>query len=367
MVWLVRSLPSGVAKSQTIIPKEQSFPYVLRRGPLADLAFWLLYGMFWHLVFSPETLVWPNLIISGILTFWQATATYLHHYYLLRPRTNGLISLPLYVLGVMLLITVCSVLSGLEIYAFFAAVLGEKSTGVFVQGFWNYWSGAILGGMTMAVALTGAIYLFGRRREQEKRERELEHDRTQTELAFLRGQLNPHFLFNALNSIYVLIPRSPDKAQEALSGFSDLLRYQLYRSEEALVPLAEELDQLQQFIDLSRLRLEEDFVFALETPAGLKEQQVPPMLLLPLLENAVKYGPAQGGRIVGTCKADAGRLKFTLTNRIGQQVLQTDPMASGIGLTNIRRRLALLFPGNHQLETSKQQEHFTVNLEIPLA
>ncbi|MFK8163629.1 MAG: sensor histidine kinase [Lewinella sp.] len=354
-------------KSITINTGTPAFPYVLRRGPWADLAFWCLYGVFWHVIFSPEIFAGPNLIISGILTFWQAAATYTHHYFLLRPRTNGLVSLPLYALGVMILIGACSALSGLTVYTFFVTSLGEESTGEFVMRFWNYWLGSILGGMTMAVALTGAIFLFGRRRDQEKREREMEHARTQTELAFLRGQLNPHFLFNALNSIYVLIPRSPHKAQEALSGFSDLLRYQLYRSEEALVPLAEELDQLQQFIDLSRLRLEEDFVFALEKPVGLKQQRIPPMLLLPLLENAVKYSPAQGGKIVGSYKAAAGRLKFTLTNRVGRAVLQTDPMASGIGLANIRRRLALLFPGDHLLETIEQPEYFTVNLEIPLA
>jgi hypothetical protein len=332
-----------------------------------DLAFWCLYGVFWHVVFSPEIFAGPNLIISGILTFWQAAATYTHHYYLLRRRTNGLVSLPLYALGVMVLIGTCSALSGLSMYTFFITSLGEESTGDFVLRFWNYWLGSILGGMTMAVALTGAIFLFSRRRDQEKREREMEHARTQTELAFLRGQLNPHFLFNALNSIYVLIPRSPDKAQKALSGFSDLLRYQLYRSEDAWVPLAEELAQLQQFTELSQLRLEEDFVFALEIPVGLKEEQIPPMLLLPLLENAVKYSPAQGGKITGICRLETGRLRFTLTNKIGPQVLPSDPLASGIGLANIRRRLELLFPGDHLLETTEQQQHFTVNLEIPLA
>lgn len=308
----------------------------------------------------------PNLIISGILTFWQATATYTHHRFLLRPRTKALISLPLYALGVMFLVALASALSGLSIYTFFVTVLGEESTQEFLNSFWNYWSGALFGGMTMAVAMTGAIFLFGRRREQDKRERELEHARTQAELAFLRGQLNPHFLFNALNSIYVLIPRSPDKAQEALSGFSDLLRYQLYRSEEALVPVTEELEQLQQFTDLSQLRLEEDFMFDLRIPDDLNEEQIPPMLLLPLLENAVKYSPTVGGEVVGYCEAKDGRLHFILTNKIGPQVLPADPLASGIGLTNIRRRLELLFPGDHLLDTIEVSEHFTVHLQIPL-
>ncbi len=343
----------------------QPFPFIFRRGPWIDLIFWVVYGLFWHVIFSPETFAPSNLTISAILTSWQAVATYAHHRFLLEPRANDKLSILPYILAVVLLVGVCSALSGSSLYAFFVTVLTPDATVEFLGEFWDYWVGSILGGMTMAVATTGAIYLFGRRRDLEKREREREFAHTQTELAYLRGQLNPHFLFNALNSIYVLIPRDPDMAQEALGGFSDLLRYQLYRSEQDLVPLSEELDQLQQFAELSRLRLEEDFSFELHLPTYYGSPAIPPMLLLPLLENAFKYCPKLGGRISGEAKVADGRLFFSLLNNVSEKVIASE--ASGIGLNNIRRRLEILFPGNYRLETEERGGQYSVHLEIPTA
>jgi len=324
------------------------------------------YGLVWHVVFAPEPLTAPNLFISFILTGWQAVATYAHIRFLLEPRFAGHRSIPVYGVGTSVLVVAASAASWCTLYLVFAVGFGENALANFVADSLNYWTGALLGGMGMAVAFTGAIYLFARRREQEKRERALEKARTEAELAYLRGQLNPHFLFNALNSIHVLIPRSPDEAQAALEGFADLLRYQLYRSEDPLVPLVEELDQLRQFAELSRLRLEEDFVFELQVPVTAKGQELPPMLLLPLLENAIKYSPKQGGTVHGEAKVEAGRLAFTLSNKVG--TLRTaDPGASGIGLANIRRRLDLLFPGDYAFTTEERQGHYTVVLDLPLA
>ncbi|SEP60207.1 sensor histidine kinase [Neolewinella agarilytica] len=342
---------------------DQPFPYIFRRGPWIDLIFWLVYGLFWHVIFSPNVFAASNLTITAILTSWQAVATYSHHRFLLEPRANNQLSILPYILAVVLLVCFCSTLSGTSLYAFFITVLTPGSTEEFLGEFRDYWLGSILGGMTMAVATTGAIYLFGRRLDLEKQEREREFAHTQTELAYLRGQLNPHFLFNALNSIYVLIPRDPDMAQEALGGFSDLLRYQLYRSERDLVPLTEELDQLQQFAELSRLRFEEDLNFALHLAPHSGTPTIPPMLLLPLLENAFKYCPKMGGRISGEAKVTDGKLFFSLENNVSEKVIASE--ASGIGLSNIRRRLEILFPGNYRLETEEQDGQYSVHLEIP--
>ncbi|MEL7162120.1 MAG: histidine kinase [Bacteroidota bacterium] len=329
-----------------------------------DLVFWVSYCLFWHLVFAPEPLTAPNLAISGSLTFWQAVASYLHIRYLLEPRYVGRRSVPLYALGVLVLVLVTSVLSWACLYGFFALVLGPLPLRGFIEQGMEYWSGALLGGMVMAVAFTGAVYLFGRHREREKRERALEKARTEAELAYLRGQLNPHFLFNALNSIHVLIPRSPEEAQTALEGFSELLRYQLYRSEADFVPLREEIAQLRQFADLSRLRLEEDFVFDLRMPTVPTNYRVPPMLLLPLLENAFKYCPKLGGDIQAGVKITEEKLQFTLVNNVAENIVATE--SSGIGLSNIRRRLDILYPAAYRLETDDRARQYSVFLEIPL-
>ncbi|MEO0734187.1 MAG: sensor histidine kinase [Bacteroidota bacterium] len=304
------------------------------------------------------------MIISALLTFWQAVTSYLHIRYLLEPRYLGQRSLPVYAGGVFLLVVIFSGASWSSLYGYFALVLGPGPLQNFLAQGAEYWPGALLGGTGMAVAVTGAIYLFARRLEQEKRERTLEKARTEAELAYLRGQLNPHFLFNALNSIHVLIPRNPGEAQAALEGFSELLRYQLYRSEAELVPLAEELDQLRQFADLNRLRLEEDFVFDLDLHVSPGKWQLPPMLLLPLLENAFKYCPKLGGKIRGSVDVTDERLHFTLTNNVAADIVATE--ASGIGLNNIRRRLDILYPAAYRLETKDADGDYTVNLHLPL-
>jgi sensor histidine kinase YesM len=343
---------------------------IFRKSVWVDVVFWLAYGTFWHVVFAPRAFVTSNLLISGILTLWQAIATYAHFYLLLEPRFRKQLSTSLYAICIVPLVLFASVLSWASLYLFFRFVLGKGPVANFVNNAASYWQGAILGGMGMAVAITGAIYLFRRRREQEQREQKLEKARTEAELAYLRGQLNPHFLFNALNSIYFLIPKAPEEAQTALGGFSDLLRYQLYRSEEKLVPLAEELAHLRKFAELSRLRLEEDFTFAINDPANLNGQRVPPMLLLPLVENAIKYSPSVGGKVTGLLDIKDGRLHFTLTNKVGPPIAAPTPTpeekSGGIGLVNIQRRLGLLFPDDHHFTILEQPGHYTVNLEIPL-
>jgi two-component system LytT family sensor kinase len=342
-----------------------SIPTVFQRGWYVDALFWLGYALVMHIIFAPTPFDLGNMMFTAELTFWQAVASYLHLSWPLKLRWQGRLGIIPYGLLAVLIVVFFSACSGTTIYAMFWALAGEEETQRFLDTFYDYWVPALLGGMGMAVALTGAISLFGRRRLREKQEKELETNRIKTELAFLRGQLNPHFLFNALNSIYVLIPRDPDGAQAALSGFSDLLRYQLYQSEEPRVPLREELQQLRKFAELSRLRLEEDFVFHLEDSETFTGASIPPMLLLPLLENAIKYSPAHGGEVVGDLTVEDNRIRFSLRNRVGVAVSASTTDVGGIGLTNIRRRLDLLFPGDHTLHTQQVGDHFFVELNIP--
>lgn len=348
-----------------MVPTSVSISTIFQRGWRIDALFWLGYATFMHLVFAPTPFDPGNMIFTAVLTFWQAVASYFHLSWPLKLRWKGALGLFPYGLMVVLLVLFFSACSGTSIYFLFLSLAGATEAQTFLDTLYSYWASALVGGVGMAVAITGAISLFGRRRLQEKRQKELEANRIETELAFLRGQLNPHFLFNALNSIYVLIPRDPDAAQVALSGFSDLLRYQLYQSEKPRVPLAEELQQLRKYADLSRLRLEEDFVFQLAETGSADGVTIPPMLLLPLLENAIKYSPAHGGQVTGTLRVGPERIEFSLQNRIGPAVDRSATDAGGIGLVNIRRRLNLLFPEDHSLETRREAAQYFVELNIP--
>ncbi|MEM7575612.1 MAG: histidine kinase [Bacteroidota bacterium] len=346
--------------------------YILGRNWQADAVFWCLYTAFWHFLFAPEPFALLNLAFSLILMVWQMTASYLHIGQLLPRRWASRISILGYVLSLAIILAAAVLLTWLSLLLVFYNVKnGSGFADSLYYNFWVYWSGALVGGLTSAIAVTTGIYLFARRREQEQKREQLEHARTTAELLYLRGQLNPHFLFNALNSIYFLIPKEPRKAAEALAGFSELLRYQLYRSEASLVPLSEELEQLQRFADLSRLRLEGDFQYQLDLATYPETVKIPSMLLLPLLENAFKYSSKQSGWIKGDLRIQEGRLQFELTNNIDPLSPSPEPepadKAGGIGLSNIKRRLSLLYPDQYSVTTQKEAATYHVRLEIPLA
>lgn len=347
------------------------FNYVLNRGWKADLLFWVAYGSFWHFVFAPEPIDWYNAIFTSIMTITQVVAVYMHLNLLMPKRWSGEMSIPVYGILLMVLTFLGTGLTWVLLYGAFSIIpYAEGLTASLQYAFFTYWIGPLLGSMGMAITSTGALNLFARRREQERREKELEHANVNTELQYLRGQLNPHFLFNALNGIYFLIPRDPEKAAEVLIGFSDLLRYQLYRSEDKQVPLAEELQQLDRFAELSLMRLESDFDYDLDVQLSGEEGYIPPMLLLPLLENAFKHSPSRNGWIQGQIWTSAdGMLHANFKNNylenIEKRPEKAEERSGGIGLENIKRRLELLYPQNHTFQKERENGIFSIKLEIP--
>ncbi|MEM8584020.1 MAG: histidine kinase [Bacteroidota bacterium] len=349
------------------------FNYVLKKGWIADSIFWLVYGAFWHFVFAPEPFSIYNAVFTLCMTLAQMATVYVHLNMLMPARDSRQMSVAAYGLLVALLTLLGSVLTWLLLYGVFSLI--PYSEGLLASlrlAIFSYWLGPILGGMSTAVAVTGAAHIFIKRRDEERREKELEHEKVNTELQYLRGQLNPHFLFNALNGIYFMIPKNPDRAAEVLVGFSDLLRYQLYRSEDKLVPLSEELLYLERFAELSLMRLEDDFNYEMDIADKNSDCQIPPMLLLPLLENAFKHSPNRNGWIKGKLSLqNEDKLHLSLINNYEEdtkrdQQVNPNEKSGGIGLENIKRRLELLFPHNYQFKIRRTKGIFSVEIEIPL-
>jgi sensor histidine kinase YesM len=340
---------------------------ILQRGIRADVLFWFVYTGATQFAFAPEPLHPINLLIMLAFLSGELVAVYGHLRLGLLPLLNKRIGLPRYLLVVATAIVTGIVVcwGGLLLISGFVA---EMRTTLGPVAFLGYWANRIGWSIGTLLALSSGLLLFTHRSRQALRERELQMAKTEAELAYLRGQLNPHFLFNALNSIYLLIDRDPTLARDSLLGFSDLLRYQLYASESATVPLGEEVDQLRKFAALSRLRMEEDFVFDLTAPEN-PDRHIPPMLLLPLLENAFKYSRREEGLVRAEITLTEGATSFTITNRMGvsSETSTRDDDAGGIGLTNLRRRLKLLYPGRSRLDITRDTESFTVHLELPAA
>lgn len=186
-------------------------------------------------------------------------------------------------------------------------------------------------------------------------------DQLEIELKFLRAQYHPHFLFNALNTVYFQIDEKNVLPRRTLEMLSELLRYQLY-GENKKVPIQKEIDYLKTYMNFQRLRMSERLVLNVYISEELKEQEIYPLLFLPLIENAFKY---VGGdyHIDLNMSWDKGKILFNIVNSIPLDT-ERKPSRKGIGLDNLRRRLILLYPDKYDLDIQEQQDRFTANLII---
>lgn len=188
------------------------------------------------------------------------------------------------------------------------------------------------------------------------------NDKLQTELKFLKAQYHPHFLFNALNTIYFQMDEDVAAAKRSVEKFSELLRYQLYDQQQT-VPVSQEIRYLQNFIQLQEIRSSDKLKLSVHFDNSLNGQQVYPLLMLPLVENAFKYvGGDYWIRIEARVEKD--QLRFSVANAIPGEVTIPTERAGGIGLENLRRRLQLLYPEKHELSIRKEPGEFLADLTI---
>jgi sensor histidine kinase YesM len=176
----------------------------------------------------------------------------------------------------------------------------------------------------------------------------------------LRSQINPHFLFNSLNNIYSLVYHGSDQALTAIAGLSDLLRYMLYDAAEK-VPLRTEMEYIEKYIGLQQLRFEHPIKVTVREEGDIRGIFVPPLLLIPFVENAFKHGDLDNGGISVFISNSRQKTLFHCTNRKG---LHRRDAGGGIGLENVKRRLSLLYPGKHEFSVDNGPVNFTINLEL---
>ncbi len=187
------------------------------------------------------------------------------------------------------------------------------------------------------------------------------NEHLETELKFLKAQYHPHFLFNALNTIYFQMDEDHDGAKRSIEKFSELLRYQLYDQQQQ-VPVMQEIEYLQTFIELQKIRSTDKLKLKVDFDQKLNGQMVYPLLFLPLVENAFKFvGGDYQMKIEASVKD--GNIEFRVANSV-PVLKQTEPKAGGIGLENLKRRLNLLYPGKHSLKLDKEDGNFTAELKI---
>jgi hypothetical protein len=193
-----------------------------------------------------------------------------------------------------------------------------------------------------------------------------ETHRTNTELIYLRKQTNPHFLFNSLNSIYSLAHKKSDLVPDAIVTLSELMRYMLYETDNKTVALEKEINYIQNYIDLQKLRLNNIEDIFINVHGDTKNKFIEPLLLISFVENAFKYGTDYKGAAHVKIKITIfeNTLDFWIENSIENYV--KDPENSGIGLVNIQNRLDLLYPNAHELTITQDSKFYQVHLTLNL-
>lgn len=186
------------------------------------------------------------------------------------------------------------------------------------------------------------------------------------ELNWLKHQINPHFLFNSLNSISSLTMSNPEKAQDMVIRLSDLLRYSLKQSSNSLVTINDEISNCIKYLDIEKVRFGKRLVYSINTSDEVMTFQVPAMILQPLFENAIKHGIAttsEPGEVNAIFKLHQNSLKIIITNTMADDILTAKGM--GVGLVNIARRLSLLYGMNDLIQTQSNENLYTVEVTIP--
>lgn len=218
--------------------------------------------------------------------------------------------------------------------------------------------------VTFYLAFATTLYLSKQWYLQREKMRQIEMEKLNTELEYLRAQINPHFLFNSINTIYFQIDKQNTIARETLEKFSEMLRYQLYECTSETIAIEKEIQYLQNYIALQKLRLSSRHFVEFKAAETLKELFIPPLVLIPFVENAFKHVSHF------TDKPNKISVRLTKVNDVLEfSVINTTEVTvrneTGIGLKNVTRRLDLLYGDLYKLGINSQPEIFSITLQIP--
>ena len=312
------------------------------------------------------TLLIPSLYGSA----FNALIFYGHARWLYPKKKEGTL-IGTYWLWVVVLLAIPSLAEGILDFFY------SKHLGLIPEAFQRLPAGAQIVGYAIDCSMVHLVYwLFSfvyirlrQNHRMEEQQKILSQEKLTTELQYLKAQINPHVLFNGINSVYHLIDESPERAKHTLLTFSNLLRYQLYECRQDLVPLDKELSHLSDYITLEETRKGEDAVVAWEVQEDPQPAQIAPMILQPFIENAFKHlshhEVREQNRLQLFLAVDQGVLSMNVENTVSSDAKQPSE-DSGVGLANVKRRLQLIYPDRHQLFISHPPGVFRVHLLVTL-
>lgn len=323
------------------------------------------------LIFDPSKVV--SQFGQFITYFWQLGVYIAIVYGLYLFNRYFLIRHLLAVHGVFLFVAVCVivmlVLTPLLIAAVLSLPINDLPHGVAnltPSGDQNIFSKFNYQFMLLFLIISTPIILAFERQQQHSKLNEVAKQQTQTELKLLQQQVNPHFLFNTLNNLYALTLTKSEQAPQLVLHLADLLRYTVYEGQKSSVPLEKELDYLKNFIELQKIRSANKCKFNLVWPHNCDDLTITPLLLIIIVENAIKHGvePASDKTHVSIeITINDNVLTLYCTNPIPARVVKKE---QGMGLVNLQKRLQLLYPNKHSLITREQDAMWQTILTLEL-
>ncbi len=346
------------------------FRNILKKSVVITVAvnvlFWLLAGILLYFNYKPtlatetplKTFV---LILMPLLTY--GLAAYIHMLWLI-PRFLLHKRYTLYAICLVAAIA-ASCYAGYYFHLLLTPIIPEMRERVYAESF----GPESLAFMTIVVAgFFGLAKIMSDAISTRRKMEELRKEKLESELQHLKSQINPHFLFNALNTIYGLSRRGAENSSEAILKLSTILRYVLYDCDTEKIDLEKEIDFLKNYLDFARLRTDENANISFHFSGTTDNQTVAPLLFIPLIENGFKHGinnhleaPSLSIEIV----VDQDKLKFQCTNTYSERNGRTEN-GNGVGLKNLHRRLELLYPEKHRLNVVIENGLYTVQLELEL-
>lgn len=238
-------------------------------------------------------------------------------------------------------------------------VLGhESSKSLFYNTYYNFSIGIFY------LAFSVALNLSKEWHDQRELIRKLELDKLTSELEYLKAQINPHFVFNSINTIYFQIDKHNIPARESLSAFSEMLRYQLYECNGKEIPIEKEIVYLKNYVALQRTRKDENYTISFEVGENLNDFAISPLLFIPFVENAFKHvshHPHQNEVRIRINRHD-NKVELSVFNTKENKTIVNG--YTGIGLKNVKRRLELLYKDRHELVIENKPDHYEVHLTL---
>jgi hypothetical protein len=262
-----------------------------------------------------------------------------------------------YIAGLLVIIVLYTWLRSLNQHYWDAQVWPDEPMTVQSYFQWNFFNALWF------LVMSTMVYYSQKSYEQSEQVKNIQISQLETELKYLRAQVNPHFLFNGLNTIYGSINRENQQARDILLQFSDLLRYNLYEADVDWVELEKEAIYLENYVALQRARSDSNLHIELDISIADKQVKIAPLIFLTFVENAFKFSTREDNQVNNiriTLQQVPGRILFTCSNAYEVQ----EPTAGGIGLSNVTRRLELLYKDRYTLEIVQESPVYTVHLTL---